>query len=525
MAAVPGPDKIEIVLGKERDGTALYTAMGAALVGTLLGGVAVYMGLQGRAARMANAGVAATETSSTSKDAAATPSYPPPPRAATQDERPEASASPPPKAGLAAVAGPTLESVVCLSFDPDGNEPSFAGAGVIYDESGLVLTNHHVVEPMLRQRGGSLTRLGSGGRLSARFMDGRVRDATVLLNSPEEDLAILQLEGEPSGSALRPATFGRSGEVAVGETVFAVGCPVGLEHSVSAGIVSALHRTGVMPNPHLPTIQLDAAINLGNSGGPLFDAKGRLVGITSARSSRGQGIGFAIPIDRVRVYLTALYEGEAGRSGVIGAVVSAAPEIDEAIGALGYEAGLTIEQVDADGPAQRAGLMPNDVIVEVRGRRYDGTTRDQPARVEFLRDFMNVARNLLPGEELELTLARRGERVPVRIVVQAATDAEQAHIDVEAVLGLRLYDRDAPVVLAFVPGSRLEGNRQAQRMLLDHRITVVGTRKIETIDDLGRVAATLKPLLAEGRGRKVRMRLESEKGEVVDVTYPLDWRR
>src|SRR5690606_26823850 len=215
---------------------------------------------------------------------------------------------------------------VCLSFAPRGGKESFAGAGVIYDQRGLVLTNHHVIEPMLRSSPDSLARSGGGGQLTARFVDGRVSEATVLFNSPEEDLAILKLgeEGEEADEPKRvTAEFGKSSQLRVGETVFAVGCPVGLEHTVSAGIVSALNRTGVMPNRYLPTIQRDAAINLGNSGGPLFDSSGALVGITSARSSRGQGIGFAIPIDRVRVYLRALYQGEAGRSGVIGATITA----------------------------------------------------------------------------------------------------------------------------------------------------------------------------------------------------------
>lgn len=519
------PAKIEIVVGSRRESHALYTAMGAALVGTLLGGLAVYLGLQGRSGSMSSSAVSATADSP--RDASSeTASNVPPPPARSQAPVRAPSQDTPVVGGLAAVVGTTLPSVVCLSFDPKGGEPSFAGAGVIYEGSGFVLTNHHVIEPMLRARPSGLAQLGTRGRLSARFFDGRVRDATVLLASPEEDLAILKLDDVGAESeALATATFGRSRELSVGETVFAVGCPVGLEHTVSAGIVSALHRTGVMPNPHLPTIQLDAAINLGNSGGPLFNAIGELVGITSARSSRGEGIGFAIPIDRVRVYLTALYEGEAGRSGVIGAVVSAAQTPPDSLRAMGYAAGLTIEKVDQGGPADAAGIVPGDVIVEIRGRRHPGTAEGQAARLEFLRDFMDVARNLLPGEELELTVVRGDERVPVRIEVQAASEAEQARIDIEAVLGLRVYDKADPVVLAFVPGSRLEGNRQAQKMLLDARITVVGTREIRTVDDLGRVAATLKPLVAEGRGRQVRMRLENAKGETYDVTYPLDWRR
>ena len=519
---MPDPHKIELVVGRKDDGAALYTAMGAALVGVILGGIAVWMGLQSRSdALQGSAAKAATSVAAATAEAAkAEPVVPAPP---PEERRGPVTVTGP--VDLADAVERTRDAVVCLSFAPPGGKESFAGAGVIYDQRGLVLTNHHVIEPMLRSNSDSLARLGGGGQLTARFVDGRVREATVLFNSPEEDLAILKLAEEGDDPKRITAEFGQSSQLRVGETVFAVGCPVGLDHTVSAGIVSALNRTGVMPNRFLPTIQLDAAINLGNSGGPLFDSSGALVGITSARSSRGQGIGFAIPIDRVRVYLRALYQGEAGRSGVIGATITAEPETRDSLAALGYLAGLTVDALDDEGPASKAGMRVGDIIVEVRGRRLDGGMTGTSARLNFLREFMDVARNLLPGEELSLTVARAGKLVPVSITVQAASDEEQSRFDVESVFGLRLYESAEPKIVGFLPGSRLEGDPQAQRLLLDHKITLVGSQEIRTVADLGAVAATLKPVAGEGRGRRVRMRLESPKGEAIEVTYPLDWRR
>lgn len=518
---VGATDKVRLVVSTREASTSLWTAMGAALVGTLLGGAAVWMGLQSRGDRLESSALDSLTGSPSQESGAA---LAPPPPAVTRPAPLESETIVKPRPGLASAVAGTRDSVVCLSFAGPEGESGFAGAGVIYDSAGHVLTNYHVIEPLLRARPSALSRLGSTSRIKGRFADGKVRDLSLLFDSADEDLAILKLEGISEDTVV-PAGFGRSADLQVGETVFSIGCPAGLDHSVSAGIVAALNRTNVMANRHLPTIQLDASINLGNSGGPLFDSTGALVGITSARSSKAQGIGFAIPIDRVRVFLEALYAGDVGRSGVIGATISAAPETAEAVGTQGYGVGLTITEVDTDGPAANAGLKVGDVIVELRERRYDGQRAGQGGRMDFLRDFLTVARNLLPGESLELTIARGGALQKLGVVVQAASDEEQARIDIEGVFGLRFYDRSEPVVLGFLPGSRFEGNRQAQKMLLDRRITLVGSQKVRSIADLGRVASTLKPLTREASGRRVRMRLEKEGSEPLDVTYPLDWQR
>jgi S1-C subfamily serine protease len=515
-------DELRVVVDRGRS-ISMWTAMGAALVGTLLGGLAVWMGLHSQGRALENGlenGLGAAENPVSeslfekglgqSKGEAAEPG----------------EAEPSSARGLADAVELTRPSVVCLSWHLPGSKDFQVGAGVIYDERGIVLTNYHVIEPMLRASSGSGRR--RGGELTAQFADGRQRSAQVLLASQDEDLAVLSLRS-PEGKALQDETFtaakfGQSSSLRVGETVFAVGCPVGLEHTVSAGIVSALDRTGILANPHVATIQLDAAINLGNSGGPLFDMTGALVGITSARSSRGEGIGFAIPADRVRVYLQALDAGEADRSGVIGAVISASPNTQKQLDGMAFATGLTVADVDAGGPAASAGLQEGDVIVEIRGRRHAGDADTGRARAEFLREFMDVARHLLPRETLALTVVRGGDLVPVEIVVQAASDAEQARIDVEAAFGIRLYEGDSTKVHGVVPGSKILRSASAKNVLIDHSIVQVGHKEVRNLSELGRVASMWKKLGGNVRGRRVYMKLQSPSGEHLDLYFPLDWR-
>lgn len=516
------PDKVRVIVG-EATGISMWTAMGAALVGTLLGGMAVWMGLQSRGQTLRD-GLQNGFKSTISVHSEPLVERGTPTLAEGGGGGEETGAKS--LGGLADAVERTWPSVVCLLWGAPGSKDFVVGAGVIYDARGIVMTNYHVIEPMLRSPSGP----GHlrGGKLTARFADGRERAARVLLASQDEDLAVLALlsaDGRaPVDEAFSAASFGQSSELRVGETVFAVGCPVGLEHTVSAGIVSALGRTGILPNPHVATIQLDAAINLGNSGGPLFDTTGDLVGITSAKSSSGEGIGFAIPTDRLRVYLQALEAGEHKRSGVIGAVITASPGTKKQLASLPYSTGLTVAEVDKSGPAANAGLREGDVIVEIRGRRHAGDVDSRSARAQYLREFMDVARHLLPRETLTLTAVREGKSVPIEIIVQAASDAEQAALDVEAAFGLRLYEGDKAIVLGLVPGSRLLRLRNATGVLLDHRITHVGRDQIRNLSDLGRVAAKFKALDGEARGRRVFMRLESPEGQSVELAYPLDWR-
>ena len=195
---------------------------------------------------------------------------------------------------LAGVAAAVAPSVVAITVRTAGQQVE--GSGVIVDAGGRIVTNNHVVEEAAQ-----------GGRITVEFSDGTTATASVVATDPSTDLAVIQAEGV---SGLQAATFGDSDALQVGDTVLAIGSPLGLEGSVTAGIVSALHRSfevdasGQSGVTISNAIQTDAPINPGNSGGPLVNAAGEVVGILTANASVGQdagsiGVGFAIPSNQV----------------------------------------------------------------------------------------------------------------------------------------------------------------------------------------------------------------------------------
>jgi putative serine protease PepD len=197
---------------------------------------------------------------------------------------------------LASVAAAVKPSVVTVVVRGAGQEAE--GSGIILRADGVILTNNHVVAAV-----------GAGASITVQLSNGRTAAATVVGTDPATDLAVIRAQGV---SGLKPATLGSSGSLRVGDTVLAVGSPLGLEETVTQGIVSALHRTITVSGDNHTSetlddaIQTDAAINPGNSGGPLINGAGQVVGITTANASvNGQssgsiGVGFAIPIDHAK---------------------------------------------------------------------------------------------------------------------------------------------------------------------------------------------------------------------------------
>lgn len=257
------------------------------------------------------------------------------------------------------LVGPAVVRVATRREVPDvyGIWPSQRtglGSGVIVDPDGLTVTNYHVVEG------------AAGDEVHATLSDGRTLPAAIVGTDPPHDLALLRLEGH----GLPVARLGDSDRLRVGQLVVAMGNPLGLEATVTAGVVSAVNRTlrtptGVMTG----LLQTDASINPGNSGGPLVDSAGRVVGINTAVIMGAQGIGFAVPVAAVSALL-ARY----GRTG----------QVDPAwLGLMGVNQwvedpdgrrrlGVLVLQVIPGGPADRAGLQPMDVIVAVNDRDVEG---------------------------------------------------------------------------------------------------------------------------------------------------------
>ncbi|CAN5457737.1 hypothetical protein BH11ARM2_BH11ARM2_17590 [soil metagenome] len=252
-------------------------------------------------------------------------------------------------------------------FDQEGAEAKVAtGSGVILSKDGIIVTNNHVVE--------------GADKVTVRLSDGRTIDAKVVGTDPRADLAVLRV----SVAGLVPIEVGKSADVQVGQWVLAVGNPLGFDNTVSVGVVSSLKRNLPVGNSGLvDAIQTDAAINPGNSGGALTDAQGRLIGINSAiASSTGQsvGIGFSIPVDRVRRVVNDIVQYGAARYAGLGVSYApyplADPRVREQISReLGVEnlpdQGVLV--MSAMQNAQNAGIKKYDVILAVDGQDIQGS--------------------------------------------------------------------------------------------------------------------------------------------------------
>jgi len=232
------------------------------------------------------------------------------------------------------------------------------GSGVIVTKDGYILTNNHVVE--------------GADELKVTLSDDRDFIAKVIGNDPKTDIAVLKIEGRD----LPTVTFADSDKVRVGDVVFAVGNPLGVGQTVTMGIVSAKGRSrlGLLENVsgYEDFIQTDAAINMGNSGGALIDARGRLVGINSAilTPSRGNiGIGFAIPVKLAGFIMNSLVESGAVARGFLGVTSDTmTADVAEQLGLPKDTRGVVITDIDPDSPAEKAGLKRTDAILAINGQ-------------------------------------------------------------------------------------------------------------------------------------------------------------
>src|SRR5579863_1221803 len=264
------------------------------------------------------------------------------------------------------------------------------GSGVIVDDSGHIVTNHHVI--------------ADADTIRVQLKDGRVADARIVGRDPDTDLAVLQIDLRP----LPVAIFGRSDQLKVGDVVLAIGNPLGLSQTVTHGIVSATSRQQLGIAPLEDFIQTDAPINFGNSGGALVDASGALVGINTAIVAKNigvEGIGFAIPVNMVRGVLSEIIAHGRVIRGWIGIV----PEdlSDEQAQQLGLtQGGVVIANLYRDGPAQQAGLLPGDLLLSVDGASPRGA-QDVLGRIALMK----------PGTTVSLRGLRRGGSFDVRVSV------------------------------------------------------------------------------------------------------------
>jgi serine protease DegS len=225
------------------------------------------------------------------------------------------------------------------------------GSGVIVDESGHIVTNHHVI--------------ANADSIRVQLADGRIADARIVGRDPDTDLAVLKIDlGQ-----LPVATFGHSDQLKVGDVVLAIGNPIGLTHTVTHGIVSAVSRQQLGIAPLEDFIQTDAPINFGNSGGALIDSSGALVGINTAIVAKNigvEGIGFAIPVNMVRGVLSDIIAHGRVIRGWIGIVPEDVSEEEAQRFGLSQPA-VVIGNLYVGSPAQRAGLLPGDLLLDIDG--------------------------------------------------------------------------------------------------------------------------------------------------------------
>ncbi len=267
------------------------------------------------------------------------------------------------------------------------------GSGFIIDPSGIIVTNNHVI--------------ADAYDITVTLQDNQELKATLIATSTVADLAVLKVN---DAKPLPTVAFGDSATVRVGQPVVAIGNPLGLGGSVSAGIISALNRD-LMSSPYDDYIQTDAAINHGNSGGPLFNLKGQVIGVNTAIFSPlpqggSIGLGFAIPSDNVQFVVGQLLKYGTVRAGFLGAhIQQVTPDIARAVG-LPQIAGAIVDDVVPGGPADRAHLQTGDVILRVGS--------------QFITDTRAVARAIAVeqiGHSVDLMVWREGQEVTLHVAI------------------------------------------------------------------------------------------------------------
>lgn len=278
-----------------------------------------------------------------------------------------------------------------------------SGSGFLIDSEGLVLTNYHVIE--------------AADRISVTLADGRAFRAEIVGTDPAIDVALLRI---PGAHDLPEAPLGNSDDLRVGEWVCAIGNPLGYVHSVTVGVVSFIGRK-LFDASLDDYIQTDAAINFGNSGGPLINSRGEVIGINSAISSRASNIGFAVPINQAVAILPQLKTRGKVSRGYMGVLLTdVTPALQRSLN-LGVSHGALVQDVTAGSPAERAGLHTYDVILEVEGRQIDGNEA-------LIRDIS--ARQ--PGTVARLDVMRESRRltVPVKLAERPAREDSDQDDDV-----------------------------------------------------------------------------------------------
>lgn len=395
---------------------------------------------------------------------------------------------------------------------PRGRQVQSLGSGFVIDSSGIIITNNHVIE--------------GADEITANFADGTALKATLIGSDPKTDVAVLKVEPE---EPLIFVNFGDSKSMRVGDWVMAIGNPFGLGGTVTVGIISAQNRD-INSGPYDSFIQTDAAINRGNSGGPLFNENGDVIGINTAiisPSGGSIGIGFSVPSNLAQTVIEQLQEFGETRRGWLGVRIQQVT--DDIAESLDMEdpRGALVAGVTPDGPAEEAGIKPGDIVLTFDGKEV-ATMRELPRIVADTAVSKAVSVIVLrDGKEVEVkvTLGRleEGEKL---IAAQEDEEAEQAAKPVQ-VLGMTLGELDEEAIKKYEIAEDVEGvlvasveensNAAEKQVRAGDVIQEVSQEAVKTTAD---VEKRIDELKKEGR-RSVLLLLMSKGGELRFVAVRL----
>ncbi len=351
------------------------------------------------------------------------------------------------------------------------------GSGFIIDKQGYIVTNNHVIE--------------GADEIKVKLNNGNEYEAKIVGRDPNTDIALIKIKPKEE---LPVVELGDSDALKIGEWVVAIGSPFGLEHTVTAGIVSAKGRV-IGSGPYDDFIQTDASINPGNSGGPLINMEGKVIGINTAIIASGQGIGFAVPINLAKGIIEQLKKsGEVTRGWLGVAIQDISPEMAEYYGIKDKKGVLVTEAFEGD-PASEAGIKAQDIIIAVNGKQIENT-----------HDLTRMIANFKVGEKVYIDVLRDGKKKTFKITIAKREDSEVASIapfgNKEDQLGIQVSEITQDIIRKFkIPNSEgvivtdvLSGSKADKAgIMVGDIIKEINHKSVHDVKDYKKAISTVKP--------------------------------